>query len=91
MKLLKYLSFFLLNRADEDEPEDPFQEGEEGKITQIATFDISARFWNNFQGKYLGSNLICSFFNAIRGSLDESTRVKRLSSRHFKTFRSQWQ
>jgi len=41
MKLLKYLSFFLLNRADEDEPEDPFQEGEEGKITQIATFDIS--------------------------------------------------
>ena len=51
MKLLKYLSFFLLNRADEDEPEDPFQEGEEGKITQIATFDISARFWNNFQGK----------------------------------------
>ena len=46
MKLLKYLSLFLLNRAEDDEPEDPFQEGEEGKITQIATFDISARFWN---------------------------------------------
>ena len=46
MKLLKYLSIFLLNRAEEDEPEDPYQEGEEGKITQIATFDISARFWN---------------------------------------------
>ena len=49
MKLLKYLSLFLLNRAEDDEPEDPFQEGEEGKITQIATFDISASFWNKIE------------------------------------------
>ena len=57
MKLLKYLSLFLLNRAEEDEPEDPFQEGEEGKITQIATFDISARFCNkvNSQGTIVPS------------------------------------